>query len=65
MIDWIRMNKSITRAQTADLCRISPRQASYLLSNMLKNSKLKKVGTRRGARYVLPKYEQFEQSYEQ
>jgi ATP-dependent DNA helicase RecG len=54
VLRYVREHRRITRAQTADLCRIAPGQASRLLRNLVQEKKLKLEGERRWAYYRLP-----------
>jgi ATP-dependent DNA helicase RecG len=54
VLDWVRMNKSITRANVEEICGLEYRQATYLLRKLLNSKKLRKVGSRRWTHYVLP-----------
>jgi len=53
VLDFIRANGTITRAQTASLCRIRPEQATVLLRSMVADGSLALQGERRGSHYVL------------
>jgi len=54
VLDYVRTNRSITRAQTARLCRVQPEQATTLLRSMVIEGSLVLRGERRGSHYVLP-----------
>ena len=49
----VAKNKTITRKQAAELCRISYDQASHILRKLNKNKKLKMIGKGRGVHYEL------------
>jgi ATP-dependent DNA helicase RecG len=49
---YVEKYGSISRRQAADLCRLSPDQASRLLRRMVAGGKLRRVGEKKGARYV-------------
>lgn len=51
--DYVAAYGSITRAQTAALCQLSPGQARGILKRMVEQGDLRLVGERRGSRYVL------------
>lgn len=51
---YVETHGSISRSEAADLCHLSPPQASSLLRRMRDEGKLEMRGQRRGARYVLP-----------
>ena len=53
VIEYVKGNGRITRAETADLCTISPRQASALLAKMRQDGLLLMHGRKRGAWYSL------------
>ncbi len=52
ILQSVEAEGKITRRKATDLCRISEPQAYRLLSKMLKNNDLDKVGNGRGAYYV-------------
>lgn len=52
--DYVRHYGSITRGRAAELCRITPQQASSLLQRLVRQGDLVMHGARRGARYELP-----------
>jgi ATP-dependent DNA helicase RecG len=53
VIQYAREHGQIARRDAADLCRITPSQASHLLAKVAEhNPDLELVGERRGARYV-------------
>lgn len=54
VLTYIDQHGSIRRAEAAELCQLSPNQASYLLRRMVGEGKLDMVGERRSARYVRP-----------
>jgi spore coat protein CotH len=54
IVKYIKTNGSITRTQTAELCRINGKSASYLLSKLVRRGLLVKMGIGgRGALYTL------------
>jgi len=52
--DYVDAYGSITRAQAAGLCQLSPTQARAVLKRMVDRGELRLVGERRGAKYVHP-----------
>lgn len=50
--DYVDAYGSITRAQAAGLCQVSPTQARAVLKRMVDRDELRLVGERRGAKYV-------------
>jgi len=50
--DYVDAYGSITRAQAASLCQLSPTQARGVLKRLVDRDELRLVGERRGARYV-------------
>ena len=54
VLQYTRAHDSITRREVADLCRISGRQATYLLQKLAKRGLLAKQGVGRGTNYNLP-----------
>lgn len=54
ILDYVRENGSITRAQCKQLIGLTEVQAKYLLQKMRKGGFLRLVESGRGARYVLP-----------
>lgn len=54
VLTYVEQHGSIRRAEAAELCQLSPNQASYLLRRMVAEGKLDMVGERRSARYVRP-----------
>ncbi len=54
VLKFIQAHGSIKRADTAELCRINPFQATRLLKRMEKNDLIKPVGQGKGTRYVQP-----------
>ena len=48
---YVQKHGRITRRETADLCRLAPRQAGRLLAGLVKNKKLRLHGTKKGAWY--------------
>jgi len=53
-LQYVQSHGRITRSEVMDLCRISQRQATYLLQKMVKQNRLKPHGEARGRYYVLP-----------
>jgi len=53
VLDFVRANGTITRAQASALCRIRPEQATALLRSMVADGSLVLQGERRGSHYVL------------
>jgi ATP-dependent DNA helicase RecG len=51
---YVRAHGSISRRDTAELCQLSPEQASSTLRSLSRRGKLTMRGERRGARYYLP-----------
>ncbi len=51
IMDYATAHESITRSEAAELCRLSPDQASRLLRRMVGKGLLLMTGTRRTARY--------------
>ena len=51
---YVDENGSITRSQAAELCRLTPDQASRLLRRMVRQGSLEMTGERRTARYRSP-----------
>lgn len=54
VLNFVSAHGTITRANAADLCAITPAQASTLLRSMAADGELVMRGTRRTADYVLP-----------
>lgn len=54
ILKYVEKHGSITRAHAAELCQLQPDQAGRLLRRMRDEDKLRLVGERRGAHYVLP-----------
>ncbi len=57
VFSYLERFDSISRHQAAELCHISPDQASRLLRSLRDEGRLVLVGSKRGARYVLPDVE--------
>ncbi|MDF1580866.1 MAG: crosslink repair DNA glycosylase YcaQ family protein [Desulfuromonadales bacterium] len=55
VLKYIATHGGIKRADAAELCRISPFQATRLLKRMEKNDLVKPVGQGKGTHYVQPK----------
>lgn len=53
-LDFVRQSGSISRSEAAELCGITPDQASRLLRDMRDDGHLEMIGARRGTRYILP-----------
>jgi ATP-dependent DNA helicase RecG len=54
VLQYVEAHGQITRSQTADLCALSPDQASRLLRRLAREGKLQARGERRGTVYVRP-----------
>lgn len=54
VLDYVAAYGSISRAQAAELCHVSPYAARSLLKRLTEDNKLELRGQRRGAHYVLP-----------
>jgi ATP-dependent DNA helicase RecG len=54
VLQYVDAHGQITRAQAADLCAVSPAQASRLLRRLARDGKLELRGERRGADYIRP-----------
>ncbi|HEX8780884.1 MAG TPA: ATP-binding protein, partial [Nocardioides sp.] len=54
VITYVSEHGSISRSEAAELCQLSPAQASRLLARMAGDGDLTMTGSRRTARYVLP-----------
>ncbi|ALG86315.1 DNA glycosylase AlkZ-like family protein [Gordonia phthalatica] len=54
ILDYVSAYSSISRAQAAELCQITPPQASRILKQLATDGRLALRGERRGAHYVLP-----------
>lgn len=54
VVGYTRAHRSIGRAEAAELCSITPQQASQLLRGLVAQGQLQMTGSRRWARYVLP-----------
>ena len=55
VLQYVDAHGQITRAQAADLCAVSPAQASRLLRRLARDGKLELRGERRGADYIRPR----------
>lgn len=53
VINLVKAKGTIRRSDVIELCKISPRQASYLLSGLAKRGVLRRTGERRAAAYEL------------
>ena len=51
VLTYVGKHGSIARSEAAELCRLTPDQASRLLRNMVQQDKLQMIGARRTARY--------------
>lgn len=51
ILQYVDTHGRITRGEAAQLCKLSPDQASRLLRTLARRGALRKVGERRGARY--------------
>jgi ATP-dependent DNA helicase RecG len=54
ILSYVKNHGRITRKETVELCRLSEDQASHLLRKLSAANRLKLVGQRRGAYYVIP-----------
>ena len=54
VLTYVGEHGSITRSDAAELCRLSPDQASRMLRPMVRNGSLEMTGSRRTARYRSP-----------
>ncbi len=54
VLQYVEAHGQITRAEAADLCLLTPDQASRLLRRLAKEGKLQLRGERRGAEYIRP-----------
>jgi ATP-dependent DNA helicase RecG len=54
VLQYVDAHGQITRTEAADLCSLTPDQASRLLRRLAKEGKLKLRGERRGSEYVRP-----------
>jgi ATP-dependent DNA helicase RecG len=54
VLQYVDAHGQITRAQAAELCSLTPDQASRLLRRLAKEGKLQLRGERRGSEYVIP-----------
>jgi hypothetical protein len=54
VVAFVREHGEAKRADIADLCRLSPDQATRLLGRLVESGRLVREGQRRGARYRLP-----------
>jgi ATP-dependent DNA helicase RecG len=55
VLQYVQVHGRITRRETAELCRISNRQATYLLQKLVQRGELRQRGRGRGVVYELPK----------
>jgi hypothetical protein len=55
ILQYVRAHHGITRRDVTELCRVSERQATYLLHKLVASGRLDRQGTGRGTTYVLPK----------
>lgn len=53
VLNYIDKNKTIKRADVADLCRIRPQQATRLLKRLVENLSIRSVGVGRATRYEM------------
>lgn len=53
ILSFVRAHGRITRGQVMDLCRVSERQATYLLQKLVANRRLVSHGEGRGRSYSL------------
>jgi ATP-dependent DNA helicase RecG len=54
ILQYVDAHGHITRMEAADLCALTPDQASRLLRRLAKEGKLTLRGERRGSEYVRP-----------
>ena len=54
ILQYVDAHEQISRAQAADLCAITPEQASRLLRRLASDGKLAKHGERRWSTYCRP-----------
>lgn len=54
IMDYVTAYGHITRSVAAGLCQTSPQEARKVLKSLVDEGRLRLVGERRGARYVLP-----------
>lgn len=55
LLQYVHDHGVITRSEVTDLCRISQRQATYLLNKLLERGVLRLEGRGRGTKYMSPK----------
>ena len=53
ILQYVETHGRITRREVAELCKLTPIQARYLLEKMVKAGKLNRFGKLRGAWYGL------------
>jgi ATP-dependent DNA helicase RecG len=53
VLQYVQAHGRITRKDAAELCRITERQASYVLEKLVKSERLRPVGQRKWRRYEL------------
>ena len=53
ILQYVETHGRITRREVAELCKLTPIQARYLLQKMVKAGKLNRFGILRGAWYGL------------
>lgn len=53
ILQYVEEYRRITRREAAELCRISPEQAYYLLQRFVRQDKLTQKGTKKGSIYEL------------
>ncbi len=54
VLQYLRSNGRVTRREVSELCRLSPQQATRLLSLLLKEGQILRRGVGRGTWYTLP-----------
>lgn len=54
ILDYVRAFGRITRSQAAEVCQVTPPQARTTLERLVEQGRLRLVGERRAAHYVLP-----------
>jgi ATP-dependent DNA helicase RecG len=54
VLQYVDGHGRISRTEAADLCSLTPDQASHLLRRLAKEGKLELRGERRGSEYIRP-----------
>ena len=52
ILQYVRAHGRITRREVAELCRVKPLQATYILKKLVRDNKLAPHGQRRGTYYT-------------